>query len=201
MAAVGTVTGRGEQTRSRILEAAAELMFARGVARTSIDDVLAQSRTSKSQMYHYFADRDALIRAVIKYQAQRVLERQRTALDGVDSLDGLRRWREEVLAIARQTGGVGGCPVGSLAGQLGRADEMREVLAESFREWEAVLTDGLRRMQASGALRATVDPVDLATALMAAFQGGFLLAQSARSTRPLEVALDMALTHVERHTC
>ena len=195
------MTGRGEQTRSRIVEAAADLMFAHGVAQTSIDDVLARSQTSKSQVYHYFADRDALIRAVIEFQAGRVLERQRAALDGVDSLDGLRRWRNEVLAIARQTGGVGGCPVGSLAGQLGRAEHMREVLAESFREWEAILTDGLRRMQDCGALRASAAPADLATALMAAFQGGFLLVQSERSTRPLEIALDMALAHVERHAC
>jgi hypothetical protein len=31
---------------------------------------------------------------------------------------------------------------------------------------------------------------------MAALQGGYLLAQTARDVRPMEVALDMALDHV-----
>jgi hypothetical protein len=51
-------------------------------------------------------------------------------------------------------------------------------------------------MQDSGRLRADVDAADLATGLIAALQGGYLLAQTARDVRPMEVALDMALDHV-----
>jgi hypothetical protein len=44
-----------------------------------------------------------------------------------------------------------------------------------------------------------VVPTDLATAIMAALQGGLLLAQTTRSARPLELALDMAIDHVRQH--
>jgi len=47
---------------------AADLVYDRGVAGTSLDEVLAASRTSKSQLYHYFADKDGLVRAVIAEQ-------------------------------------------------------------------------------------------------------------------------------------
>ena len=40
------------------------------------------------------------------------------------------------------------------------------------------------------------DPAELATAVMAALQGGYLLAQTARRPQPMEIALDMALEHV-----
>lgn len=43
--------------------------------------------------------------------------------------------------------------------------------------------------------KATLD--DLATTLMTALQGGLLLAQTTRSTRPLELALDGALELIE----
>jgi len=53
-------------------------------------------------------------------------------------------------------------------------------------------------MRDRGELAAEADPAELAGALMAALQGGLLLAQTTRTTRPLELALDMALEHVAR---
>jgi hypothetical protein len=54
-------------------------------------------------------------------------------------------------------------------------------------------------MQNEGELSADADPEALATALMAALQGGLLLSQTARGAQPLELAMDMALDHVRRH--
>ncbi|WP_345125010.1 helix-turn-helix domain-containing protein [Streptomyces chiangmaiensis] len=50
-------------TRSRIVEAAAELFHVDGVHAVTLDDVRAASGTSKSQLYHHFADKDELVRA------------------------------------------------------------------------------------------------------------------------------------------
>ena len=51
-----------------------------------------------------------------------------------------------------------------------------------------------------GDLAATADPDDLALAMLAALQGGLLLAEVLRDTRPLEVALDAMLDRVEALT-
>jgi hypothetical protein len=75
-------------------------------------------------------------------------------------------------------------------------DEARETLAATFQRWQQLLADGLRRMQDSGKLSPDADADTLATGLIAALQGGYLLAQTARDVRPMEVALDMALDHV-----
>ena len=192
------LTVRGEATRARIVGMAAELIFARGVSATSLDDVLAASGTSKSQMYHYFADRDALVAAVARYQTGRVLDVQRDMLADAVSLDALHRWRDMVLSIARITGCAGGCPVGSLASQLGHDDALRRELQESFTEWEAMLHAYFERLRGAGVLRLDADSGRLATALITAFQGGCLLAQTARAIRPLEISLEMALEHVMR---
>ena len=64
-------------------------------ARTSLDDIMAASATSKSQLYHYFADKDALMRAVIELQTRRVTGGQAVLLEVVDSLDKLRGWRDQ----------------------------------------------------------------------------------------------------------
>ena len=49
------VTSRGRQTKARIVAVAAELMYDRGVATTSVDDVLLAAGVGKSQFYHYFS--------------------------------------------------------------------------------------------------------------------------------------------------
>jgi AcrR family transcriptional regulator len=74
------LTARGAATRARIVEAAADLIYAHGVEQTSLDDVMAASGVSKSQLYHYFADKDALVLDVIARQTERVIDAQRPQL-------------------------------------------------------------------------------------------------------------------------
>lgn len=194
------LTARGAATRARIIQAAADLVYVRGVAGTSMDDVRDASATSKSQLYHYFADKDALVREVITLQTARVLAAQEPYLAQLDSFAGLRRWCDAMIEINRATGGIGGCPIGSLSSELAEQSEhARELLSHSFQTWESYLVNGLQGMRDRGELAPSADPADLAMAIMTALQGGLLLAQTTRSTRPLELALDMALAHLAHH--
>ena len=52
-------------------------------------------------------------------------------------------------------------------------------------------------MQERGELDARADPAELATGIMAAYQGGYLLSQAARSAQPMALALDLAIRNVE----
>jgi TetR/AcrR family transcriptional repressor of nem operon len=188
------LTARGRATRDRIVAAAAALMHERGVAGTSLDDVRAATGTSKSQLYHYFADKSALVRAVVAMQVAQVLQAQSRELDDLGSMAALAAWRDRVVALNAQVACVGGCPLGRLASELAEHDPLaRAALADGFREWQDRLTAGLRVMQQRGELDAGADPAALSLGLLAAAQGGLLLAQTSRTTAPLEVALDLAL--------
>src|ERR1700739_3999009 len=107
-------TRKGRATRDRIVAAAAELMSRHGVAGTSTPAVRDAAGVSSSQIYHYFADKDDLTRAVIAFQTEAVLASQPPTLARLDSFDALRAWRDFVVAAAQQGGGAGGCPLGSL---------------------------------------------------------------------------------------
>ncbi len=197
MSAPGT-TSRGAATRARIIDATADLVLSRGVRATTLDDVRAATRTSKSQLFHYFpGGKTDLVRAVVLRQTERVLTGQRLLLDGLDGFPALERWRDAIVTVQRERDCVGGCPLGSLAGEVAEHDDhARTLLAGSFAKWQDLLRDGLSAMQSNGTLRRDADPDELALATVASLQGGLLLAQTTRSTRPLEVALDAALTHL-----
>jgi AcrR family transcriptional regulator len=186
------LTPKGERTRARIIGAAARLLYERGVASTTMDDIRAAAEVSGSQLSHYFAGKDELVQAVIGHQADVIAGNQRQT--DLGSPEGLRAWRDLMIAQAKSTGARGGCPLGSLGGQLAETDpQARALIAAGFGQWSAAISDGLRSLGAAGNLPADVDPDDLAVTLLAAIQGGLLLAQVQRDSRPLETAIDTLL--------
>jgi TetR/AcrR family transcriptional regulator, transcriptional repressor for nem operon len=186
------LTPKGERTRARITEAAARLIYERGVTSTTLDDVRRAAGVSGSQLSHYFAGKDELVQAVIDYQADIIAGNQRQA--DLASHAGLRAWRDMVIELADSTKGRGGCPLGSLAGQLAETDaKARALIAAGFRQWSAAIGDGLRDLHGVGQLPDAIDPDDLAVTLLATLQGGLLLAQVQRDARPLQTALDTVL--------
>lgn len=184
-------------TKARIVAEAASLVRERGVSGTSLDAVMTASGTSRSQLYHYFVDKDALIDEVIKTQLGRVIAAQEPRLREISSWEGLQRWCDHLVAMTRETQGVGGCPLGSLVSELAdRSESARLELARSFAEWQSYLSKGFAVMRDNGELVAGADPDELALTMMSALQGGLLMAQTTRSARPLELALGMALGHI-----
>lgn len=187
-------TAPGRATRERILRAATELVAERGVAATSLDDVRERAHASKSQLYLYFTDRDELMRAVSRATSDDVIETQADALAGFDSLAGIERYLDATVALQEQRQARGGCPIGSLAGQLAEHDEgARLALAEGFDRWETGLRTGLEAMAARGELKPGADPALLATQTLAALQGGLLLTQVRRDPGQLRAAADSVL--------
>jgi TetR/AcrR family transcriptional repressor of nem operon len=195
------LTRRGQQTRTRIVAAAAELMFENGVAETTLEDIRAAAGVSGSQVYHYFEDKQALVRAVIDHQADAVLNAQSDHLDRLDTVPGLRAWRDFIVEHQRRLGCRGGCPIGALGAEVAETDDIaRLAAARALRRWEGRIRDGLQVMHARGDLPAGTDPEQLALATLAALQGGLLMAQLERDTRPLEAALDAMLDRIQSLT-
>jgi TetR/AcrR family transcriptional repressor of nem operon len=185
------LTPKGARARARIVEEAAALIHERGVAATTLEDVKVAAEVSGSQMYHYFPDKNELVQAVIDYQAETIVNHQRHTLA---SANGVEAWRKMVIAAAKRTKAKGGCPLGSLVGQLAESDpEARALIATGFDQWAAVIGDGLRSLHADGKLLSDIDPDDLAITLLATLEGGLLLAQALRSTRPFETAVNTFL--------
>jgi TetR/AcrR family transcriptional regulator, transcriptional repressor for nem operon len=190
-------TARGRATRERIVQAAAELVAERGVAGTSLDDVRERAHASKSQLYLYFADREELLRGVATATSDTVIESQAQALAEFDSLAGIERYLDGIVAMQVERHASGGCPIGSLAGQLAEQDDRaRVILADGLGRWETGLQDGLEAMAARGELRHNADPALLATQTLALLQGGLLLTQVRRDAGQMRIVADTILTLV-----
>ena len=187
-------TERGRRTRERIVAAAAEVVAQKGALGASLDEVGERAAASRSQLYHYFDDKSDLLRAVAESTNGMVLGAQEELFAGLGTWAGLVRWADTLVAVQEQRGGVGGCPIANLLGQVGERDaEIRAVLADGYDRWEASIRAGLSAMIASGELRADADADWLAASTLASLQGGLVLAQARRDPLPLRRALDGAI--------
>lgn len=194
MGAGSPTTERGRVARRRIVAAAREVVSEKGAAGASLDEVGARARASRSQLYHYFEDKDDLLQAVAEVTNDLVLDGQRELFAGLDTWEGLVRWTDALVALQVERGGIGGCPIGNLLGQLGEQhDDIRAVLSSGFDRWEGHIRAGLAAMAASGELRPDADVEWLATSTLASVQGGLTLTQARRDPRALRRALDGAL--------
>jgi TetR/AcrR family transcriptional regulator, transcriptional repressor for nem operon len=194
------LTAKGRATRARIVDAASELVFTHGVAHTTMEDVRRAAGVSGSQLSHYFADKAALVRAIVAAQADfTIAQHQAPELGELDTIERLELWARLNVERQRELGCVGGCRLGSLAGELlaeSDDDDHRACLRDGFERWLELFRHGLTLMRERGDLRPDADPDDLALTLLTALQGGILLTQTLRDTRPLEVALAGALDRV-----
>jgi TetR/AcrR family transcriptional repressor of nem operon len=191
------LTRKGEATRERILQTATDLIARHGVAGTGMDDVRKGAEVSGSQIYHYFENKQAMIRAVIARQADAVPVPDQPLMGTLDSFEALRAWADAAIERQAENDGRGDCSLGSLAAELSATDEAsRADLSAGFLRWEGLLQESLRAMQVRGDLRADADLEELSYSLLTALQGGALMTQTMRTTRPLEASMNAALAYV-----
>jgi AcrR family transcriptional regulator len=192
------LTRKGRATRARIIDAAARLMFDRGVGGTSIDEVRGAAAVSGSQISHYFDDKRDLTRNVIGARRDQVRGfHTQPQLGALDSLAALDAWVEATLAELEPVYRRGGCIYGSLAGELVEADaEIHGDLADGYDQWIGLFQRGLNEMRGRGELRPDADPRHLAVVLVAAHQGGALVTFITNDPEPLRAALTGAVDYV-----
>jgi len=192
-------TGRGRASRERIVQRAAELFAERGVAATSLDEVLAAAGAGKSQLYHYFRGRDELVEAAVGLRCSQVLAELTQALGAVASLAEL----EQALAgfaDGYEQMGLPGCPIGSLAAEVAeRNEDARLQTAAAFDAWERLFAEALERMCDRGELRADASPAAMATALLASIEGGMVLSQARKDPASLRIAVQAGLAQVRSY--
>ena len=162
--------------------------------------MLAAAGASKGQLYHYFANKQALVVAVIERHGEVVMAVNGTFLDGARTIDDIARWFDFLVAYQDGHGFHGGCPVGSLAAELAEADDAARVATDAcFTSWRVRIAAAYQRLVDEGDLRPEADVEALAASTLAAVEGGLLLCKSQRSTVALRAILDLTLAHLR--TC
>ncbi len=165
--------GRDRGKRERLVAAARQVLYEHGVEKSALADIASAADVPLGNVYYYFKTKDALVSAVIEDYQQTFGDLGAQLNQGAGPASRLKALlaalteRQERLASY-------GCPIGSLSAELSkRADDSRAGVADIL----AGLTDWaetqFREMGRD-------DARELATALIAAYEGITLLAAALR---------------------
>ena len=179
--------------RERLVGAARELLWERGYEATSPRAILERSGAGQGSLYHHFSSKaDLAAAALAETEAE-----TRARVDAVLRSGGppLRRV-EAYLSLPREA--LKGCPLGRHAPEPAIAEEaVRGPVGSYFAHVQGLIADALREAREGGELSEEADPEDLAAALFAAAQGGYLLARASGDPESMDRALRGALQLVE----
>jgi TetR/AcrR family transcriptional regulator, transcriptional repressor for nem operon len=178
----------------RVLDAACTLFSQRGVRATTLDEIGAAAGVGRGQLYHFFAGKADLVADVVALQVDRVITSAREFFDTMTTPADVHAWcAATVDGYAAATEAIR-CPIGSLINELDQdTGPAREALQAGFVQWEDLMARGLQRVADHGGLTVGTDVRALAGGLLAAFQGGVLLADISGGVDPLRRALEIAI--------
>ena len=191
-------------TRTRLIEAARELLWERSFQAAGVDELCARANVRKGSFYHYFPSKTDLAVAAIEENWEEV---KSAVFDSILQSDksGLEQLAAFVKAVdklqskeARASGSFAGCPFGNLGQEMARQDErIRTTLDGIFEQHVDVFETMLRRAQAEKTIpEGDVRPK--ARRIFALFEGALLMAKVANDARvfrqvaPAVVAIAMA---------
>ncbi|HEV3055266.1 MAG TPA: TetR/AcrR family transcriptional regulator [Solirubrobacteraceae bacterium] len=168
--------------RDQMIESAALLIRERGVKATSFSDVLAHSGAPRGSIYHHFPGGKAqLVLEATRYAGEFTAAGLAAALSEHDPVAAIKRFCDLWRRILTRSDFADGCPVVAVALEGDSSPAARAAAADAFSAWEeliagALIPHGMPADRAAG----------IASLVIAAIEGGVVLARAQRSTAPLE---------------
>ncbi|NQZ06269.1 MAG: TetR/AcrR family transcriptional regulator, partial [Algicola sp.] len=163
-----------EQTRERILQATFELMYRNGYQGMRVDQILAATGLAKGALYHHFANKQALGYAVVDELLQKEMETRwvEPLRDCEDPITAIKQVLEKATCDMTLEEMQQGCPLNNISQEMAGLDEgFQERLERIYNLWSGSIAQALERGQASGTVKALVEPAVIATFIISSLQG------------------------------
>ncbi|WP_374463022.1 TetR/AcrR family transcriptional regulator [Chryseobacterium sp.] len=169
---------KGEETRQFIIEKAAPIFNTKGIAATSMSDIMEATKLSKGSMYVHFENKEVLACAAVEHNMQMLNDRLQKALSR------FKTSREQLLAYIdffsdpNHPPVVGGCPLLNFGTE---ADDTNPVVKEKvnrgIKQAEKLLSGIIEKGIANKEFRADWNASVFATVVFAMLEGGHLMSR------------------------
>jgi TetR/AcrR family transcriptional repressor of nem operon len=182
---------KGEQTRRKIVEAAAPLFNKRGYEGSSLSDLMEATGLKKGGIYRHFSSKEELAAEAFDYTWEAAWNSRLLHVD--EKSNGIEKLKQLIANFVEHRSPVaGGCPILNTAIDADDGNPvLRTHVAKALRSWLSRLQVIVEQAEKRGETRSGIDPKAVATLIVASLEGALMMSRLQRN--------DEALRRVESH--
>jgi AcrR family transcriptional regulator len=168
---------KAEDTRSKIIQQAADLFNQQGYAGSSLSDIMAATGLKKGGIYNHFASKDDLALAAFDYAAQLMGQRYTRAVKQKQrAIPRLQAVIHTFCSAPDEIPLKGGCPLLNTAAESDDSHPaLRQRAQQAMDQWRQLIRQIVQQGITARELQADVDPEAVATILIATLEGALML--------------------------
>jgi TetR/AcrR family transcriptional repressor of nem operon len=187
----GKLMTKGEQTRRKIIEAAAPIFNKRGYEGSSLNDLMEATGLKKGGIYRHFSSKEELAAEAFDYTWEAAWNARLLHVD--EKATGIERLKQLIANFIEHRSPVaGGCPILNTAIDTDDGNPvLRAHVAKALRSWVSRLQVIVEQAQERGETRPGVDPKTVATLIVASLEGALMMSRLQRN--------DEALRRIQSH--
>jgi TetR/AcrR family transcriptional repressor of nem operon len=176
---------KGQQTRKKIVEAAAPIFNKRGFEGSSLNDLMDATGLKKGGIYRHFTSKEELAAEAFDYAWEAAWRARLLHLD--ETANGIEKLKLLIANFVQQRSPVaGGCPILNTAIDADDGNPvLRARVLKALHSWVGRLQKIVRQAQKRGETRGLVDAKEVATLIVASLEGAFMMSRLARNDDPL----------------
>ncbi|TYB33352.1 MAG: TetR/AcrR family transcriptional regulator [Flexistipes sinusarabici] len=179
--------GKGDVTKNKIMKAAVKLIFQKGIESTSISDIVKEAGVAKGSIFFHFPDKQTLVSETLNQYENNFFIFLEQSLTGNTPGERLINFFENVSKAHKERNYAGGCIFGNTALEMADKNEIfTGIVSNVFRKWVRNLKEVIQEAVKTGEIRKDIQPDVLAPTIVAALEGGIMLARLEKSGEPLE---------------
>jgi TetR/AcrR family transcriptional repressor of nem operon len=182
---------KGEQTRKKIVEAAAPIFNQRGYVGSSLNDLMEASGLKKGGIYRHFTSKEELAAEAFDYTWEAAWNARLLHVE--EKTNGIEKLKQLIANFVEHRSPVaGGCPILNTAIDADDGNTVLRVrVAKALRSWLSRLQVIVEQAREHRETRPGVDAKAVATLIVASLEGALMMSRLLRN--------DEALRRVQSH--
>ncbi|MFD0749584.1 TetR/AcrR family transcriptional regulator [Mucilaginibacter calamicampi] len=191
---------KAEKTRQFIIEKAAPIFNTKGMAGTSMSDIMEATKLAKGSMYVHFENKEDLCNAVVDYNLDSLSKKISAAVNKQKTAKGKLFAYFDFLSDPLNPPVHGGCPMLNFGMEADDtnpviAQKVNKVLQISIKGVESVIQQGI----ADEEFKADWNASEFGVKSIAMIQGGTLMSRVSGSNAQLQVIIELLKREIEEH--
>lgn len=187
---------KGEETRQKIIAAAAPLFNKQGYAGCVIKDIMAATGLEKGGIYRHFESKEEIAAEAFDYAWMIASATRRQGLDDIP--DHVDRLKQHIARFVTRSSIPGGCPLLNTGVDSDNGNPiLRERVRNALKGWQKMLRSILEEGVEAGTVRKDVDPERVSRIIISGLEGGMLVSRIEKNDEALKDAMEHLGSYLE----